>query len=156
MDIAIPAATSVEVWGGITDRRSIADLRLGVDGSQTFGIGQQAYQRSKTLMLRGFASREIADGRGEWEAEASYSKVVDSVTGMDLGCAFGGDVKPCYGWSNNTIVSGGGQVFYRLKQDWLAIATVYLLRITNRRSDMTMEDPPVTGITGFLRIAKRF
>ena len=65
------------------------------------------------------------------------------------------NVPNCYGTSNNKLYSAGGQLTYRLKDDWLGIATLHLLRIGNTRSDGVV-DPTVTGITGFVRIAKRF
>ena len=102
----------------------------------------------------------IADGRGEWELEASYSDIRDTVLDkMGLGCGIDAMGRPlyyeCYGTSNNTLASLGGQVFYRLKRDLMSIATLHALRITNKRSDMVV-DPAITGLTGFLRIAKRF
>lgn len=161
-DVELPAARSVEVWGSIVDRRFFGETRLGVDASRSFGIGTLAYQRSEALIVRMFALRSFREGRGEWEAEASYSDIRDSVIGMSLnnlgGCgaapgAMG--VPECYGTSNNRLYSAGGQLTYRLKADWLGIGTLPLLRIGNVRSD-GVKDPTVTGITGFIRIAKRF
>jgi len=150
--VDLPEASSVEVWGSFVDRRSIKGARIGIDASQSFAVGQQAYQRSVLSTARLFVLREMANGRGEWEAEASYSQVKDSVLGMNLGCAM---VSDCYGTSNNTLFDIGGQLFYRLKPDWFAIGTFHLTRITNKRSDM-VTDPTVYGVTGFFRIAKRF
>jgi hypothetical protein len=148
----VKAGKSVEVWGGIVDRHSIKDTRIGIDASQTFSVGEVAFQRSEMFLGRLFVNREISGGRGEWEAEGSYSKVKDTTGAMTLACTTP-DV--CYGSSNNTVISAGGQVFYRLKADWFGIATLHLMRIGNKRSDQVV-DPTVTGITGFLRIAKRF
>jgi hypothetical protein len=147
----LPAAASVEVWGSVVDRRSIKNTRIGVDVSRSFAAGQLAYQRSIALMARLFVLREIAGGRGEWEAEVTYSDIKNSIIG-NAACTMLAD---CYGASNNTLFSAGGQMFYRLKQDWFAIGTMHLLRITNRRSDAVV-DPAVLGLTGFVRIAKRF
>lgn len=161
-DITMPTARSIEVWGGITDRRFPGDVRLSLDASRSFGIGDLAYQRSEFLLVRLAALRSFRNGRGEWEAEASYTDVRDSIIGMSLNAAGGcGSLAPqlnvpeCYGTSNNTLYSAGGQVTYRLKTDWLGIATLHLLRIGNTRSD-GLKDPTITGITGFIRIAKRF
>ena len=77
-----PAAKSVEVWGSIVDRHSIKDARIGIDVSRSFGVGDLAYQRSDALFVRGVAQRELASGKGEWEAEVSYSQIIDSVIGM--------------------------------------------------------------------------
>jgi len=152
MTSKVPAAQSVEVWAGIVDRHSIKGTRIGLDGGQTFGIGDVAYQRSEVFMGRLFVNREIRDGRGEWEGEANYSKVKDSTIGQNLTCT---KLEDCFGTSNSTVMSVGGQLFYRLKTDWFGIGTLHLMRIGNKRSD-GLVDPPVTGITGFVRIAKRF
>ncbi len=149
---SVKAAKSVEVWGSLVDRRSIKNTRIGIDGSQTFSVGDVAYQRSELFMGRLFVNREISGGRGEWEAEGSYSKVKDTTGAMTLACATPAE---CYGSSNNTVISAGGQVFYRLKADWFGIGTLHVMQISNKRSDQ-VTDPKVTGITGFLRIAKRF
>jgi hypothetical protein len=148
----LPAAQSAEVWGGIVDRRSLFKTRIGIDGSQSFAIGDLAFQRSVVFMGRLFVNREIKGGRGEWEAEASYSQVKDTVLGSGLGCLM---ISDCYGTSNNKVLSVGGQLFYRIKTDWFGIGTLHAMRISNKRSDQLV-DPTVTGITGFLRIAKRF
>lgn len=159
VQVKLPQASSVEVWGSFVDRHSIKDARIGLDVARTFAVGELAYQRSVSLIGRLFVLRDIANGRGEWEAEASYSDVKDSVLGTGLGCGttgMPGDViSDCYGTSNNTLVDVGGQVTYRLKQDWLGIATLHVVHITNKRSD-GLADPGVNGLTGFLRIAKRF
>ncbi len=152
--VPLPAASSVEVWGSVVDRRSIKNTRIGIDAAQSFAVGQLAYQRSVLFTARVFVNREIANGKGEWEGEAQYSKVRDTVIGTMLGCA-PGVIADCYGTSNNTLFQIGGQVFYRLKPDWFGIATLHVLRMTNLRSDQ-VEDPVVYGVTGFVRIAKRF
>lgn len=153
--INLPAAKSVEVWGSLVDRHSIKDARLALDVSRSFGVGDLAYQRSEALIVRGTAQRELASGKGEWEAEVAYTQVIDSVLGMGLGCGSATDIKDCYGSSNNTLISAGGQIFYRLRRDWFTIATLHVMRITNTRSDGVV-DPAILGATGFLRIAKRF
>ncbi|NVB78369.1 MAG: hypothetical protein HOV81_08255 [Kofleriaceae bacterium] len=153
--INLPAAKSVEVWGSFVDRHSIKDARLALDVSRSFGVGDVAFQRSEALIVRGTAQRELAGGKGEWEAEVAYTQVIDSVLGMGLGCGSATDIKDCYGSSNNTLISAGGQIFYRLRRDWFTIATLHVMRITNTRSDGVV-DPAIVGATGFLRIAKRF
>jgi hypothetical protein len=150
----LPTAQSVEVWGGVVVRRAIKDARIGVDASQTFSAGQLSFQRSEIFTGRLFVNRLIQSGRGEWEGEAQFSKIKDSrlAPAMGLGCTM---VSDCYGTSNNTVMSLGGQLFYRIKTDWFGIGTLHLMRITNLRSD-GVPDPSVVAITGFIRIAKRF
>ncbi len=69
----LPAEQSVEAYASFTDRRSIANLRLGVDALRTFGIGSVSYAHTELLSARVSAAHDIMDGRGEWEAEISYT-----------------------------------------------------------------------------------
>lgn len=153
----IDAAQSAEVWAGLTDRHSIAGMRLGVDVSRTFGVGTIPYQRNETLGVRAFGSRELASGHGEWEAEIAYASVKDNISGMS--CAAATDVATCFGASAGTIISVGGQLYYRFNRDWLGIGSAYLSRIDNQAKTGTMTtttDPTVTALTGFARAAYRF
>jgi hypothetical protein len=152
INATLPAAQSVEVWASFVDRHSIKDTRVGIDGSQSFSIGDVAYQRSEVFLGRLFLLRDFANGKGEWEGEASYSKVRDSTIGQNLNCTMLSD---CFGTSNNSTMAVGGQMFYRLKPDWFGIGTLHIIRITNKRSD-GLVDPAVMGLTAFIRIAKRF
>jgi hypothetical protein len=150
----LPAAQSVEVYGAITDRRSIKDLRLGVDGSRIFGVGSATYQRTSSLSLRASAARELAEGRGEWEAEVAYSSTKDDSAGTMCGTA----LATCFGAASSTILSVGGNVYYRFNRDWFAMVSAFLNRTEIVHADMagSTSDPAVLGLTGFLRIAYRF
>ena len=150
----LPSAQSAEVYASITDRRSVKDLRIGVDGSRIFGVGSATYQRTTSLSLRAFASRELAGGRGEWEAEVAYSSNKDDSAGK----ACGGDLTTCFGAAQSTIMSVGGNLYYRFNRDWFAMGSVFLNRtmITHVDAAASVEDPAVIGVTGFARIAYRF
>lgn len=162
--ITIPAAKSVELWGSFVDRRSFKDARIGVDVARSFGLGGNSYQHSNTQTYRLFVLREFLEGRGEWEGELSYAKVLNDSAGSMTQCTAGTmnieqQINICYGNSDNTLISGGGQVVYRLKADWLIIGNLYVLRTANKSlngTGMVVTDPTVTGFTGFFRIAKRF
>jgi hypothetical protein len=160
----VPAATSVEVWGSIVDRRSIKGARIGLDGARSFGLGDVSFQRSNTQTFRLFVLKDVRDGRGEIETEVSYAKVLNDGANYMTACQQGMMpaetlVNYCYGNSTNTLISAGAQLVYRLKADWLGIANLYLLRTTNEQANPAggvTADPAVLGFTGFLRIAKRF
>jgi hypothetical protein len=162
--ITIPAAKSVEIWGSIVDRRSFKQIRLALDAARSFGIGDTSFQRSNTQTVRVFALRDFREGRGEWEAEVSYAKVLNDAANSMTTCTTATapieqQVNICYGNSTNTLISAGAQVVYRLKADWLGIANLYVLRTTNvspNPAGGVITDPAVLGFTGFLRIAKRF
>jgi hypothetical protein len=150
----LPSSRSAEVYGSITDRHSVARLRLGVDGSRVFSVGNAAlYQRTQSLALRAFAARELASGHGEWEAEVAYSSNKDDSGGMI--CA---DIISCFGSSESTILSLGGNLYYRINRDWLMLGSVFLNRASIAHVDMlaSTEDPPVTGLSGYFRLAYRF
>lgn len=162
--ITVPAAKSVELWGSFVDRRSFKGARIGVDVARSFGLGDASYQHSNTQTYRLFVLREFLEGRGEWEGELSYAKVLNDLAGGMSQCTAGTmtieqQINVCYGNSDNTLISGGGQVVYRLKPDWLLIGNLYVMRTANKSLDgagKVITDPTVTGFTGFLRIAKRF
>jgi hypothetical protein len=149
----LPAATSTELYGAITDRRSIAGLRLGVDGSRVFGVGSATYHRTSSTAVRAFAARELADGHGEWEAEVAYATNEDDNAGMICG-----ELVSCYGAAKSNILSLGGNLYYRFNRDWFAFVSVFLNRssITHIEGDEATADPTVTGLSGYLRIAYRF
>jgi hypothetical protein len=149
----LPAATSVELYGSITDRRSIADLRLGADFIRTYGSGQ-AYSRSEVLAVRAFAGRELSSGKGEWETEVAYATTKDSNVG-GANCMTVTDLATCYGSTNGAILSAGGTLYYRINLDWLAIGSAYLSQTTLTRAG-NPADPAILGLTGFGRIAYRF
>jgi len=149
----LPAAQSLEVYGSITDRHSIQDLRLGVDGSQIFGVGSATYQRTTSLSLRAFASHELAGGHGEWEAEVGYSSTKDDDAGQV--CS---SVVTCFGAAQSSILSIGGNLYYRINRDWFAMGSLFVNRNSITHVDMgaSTADPPVLGLSGYFRIAYRF
>ena len=151
--ISLEAAKGVEVYGSIVDRRSFKQLRLGVDGTRTIGIGDIAYQRSTVLALRAFASREIKGGRGEWEAEVNYNTTRDSASGTD--CL---TLTNCYGASSGSIISMGGSLYYRINRDWFGIGNVFVSRqtLTYAGGGTAMQDAPVLSLMGYARVAYRF
>lgn len=153
MSVELPAASSAEIYGAITDRRSFKDLRLGVDGSRVFRVGSATYQRTSTTAVRAFAARQLADGHGEWEAEVAYASNKDDNAGVT--CS---DIVTCAGASKSTVLSLGGNLYYRFNRDWFAMGSVFLNRnaITHVEGATPVADPTVTGISGYFRLAYRF
>jgi hypothetical protein len=149
----LAAAESAEVYGSITDRRSIGEFRLGLDGSRIFGVGSATFQRTESSSVRASAARELGNGHGEWDAEVAYSTTKDDSAGKL--CA---DITTCYGAARSTILSLGGNVYYRINRDWFVLGSVFLNRTSITHVDMTASttDPTVTGVSGYLRIAYRF
>lgn len=153
--VTLPSASSAELYGSITDRRSVANLRLALDGSRIFRVGSAAFQRTSTTTLRVSVGRELANGHGEWNGEAAYSTNKDDSVGATCGQM---DLLTCYGVSNSTVISVGGNLYYRINRDWFLLGTLFLNRIAlDRTEGMTKStDPTVTGLSGYFRIAYRF
>ncbi|MDX2090380.1 MAG: hypothetical protein SFX73_21155 [Kofleriaceae bacterium] len=152
--VTLQAAKGIEVYGSIIDRRSIKNARIGIDGSRSIAVGDVAYQRSTVLALRAFVSRELASGRGEWEAEVNYNTTRDSATGFD--CIDPAMITSCYGASTGALISGGGSLYYRVNRDWFAIVNAFVSRQTLTYSTMQIRDPAVLSMMGYARIAYRF
>lgn len=156
--ITLEAAKGVDVYGSIIDRRSLFELRLGVDASRSFAVGDTAFARSEILSFRTFASREIGKGRGEWEAEISYATTKDKSGGMAAACTA---LSPadCFGASQTKVISVGGQVYYRIKGNVFGIGNLYVSQLGLDRVDATggkTADPSILSLTGFVRVAYRF
>ncbi len=149
--VNIDDAASVEVWGSIIDRHSIKDARLGLEASQSFGVGTIPYQRNEAFYLRGFLGHQIKGGRGEFTGEVTYLKTADAARTST--CA---DVNSCYGAANTSILGLGGELYYRLNEDWFAMGMLSLSRNTTKLAGAMAADPAVTGLMGFFRIAYRF
>ena len=163
MTLKLDAAKGIDLYAAITDRRSIANLRLGLDISRTIGIGNVAFQRSEVFAARVSAARELENGHGEWEAEISYATTKDAAAGII--CNGPNQPNTCFGASTGAILSLGGNLFYRINRDWMAIGSLFLSRQTLQHRDVsgamneittTTSDPTVTGLMGFARIAYRF
>ena len=164
--VPLEATRGVEVYGSIVDRRSIKDMRLGIDATRTIGLGGDntiAFMRSNITAVRVFGARELANGHGEWEAEVAFSQARDSASSTSC---LPSELTPipvpsCYGSSKGSMLSAGGNLYYRINRDWLAFGTLFLTRQTldSYGNDVTMPpkaDPAVIGVTAFGRIAYRF
>lgn len=151
----LPAGKSVEVYGSITDRRSFKQLRIGVDGSRLFRVGDANYQRTTATSLRTYVARELKSGRGEWEAELGYSTSKDDQVGT---ACVSTSLVTCYGAAASKVLSLGGNLYYRINRDWFAMGSAFLNRyaITSTNGMTIEKDPAVLGISGFARIAYRF
>ncbi|MEO8552779.1 MAG: hypothetical protein ABI678_22530, partial [Kofleriaceae bacterium] len=110
------------------------------------------FQRDEVFALRAFASRDLASGKGEWEAEISYATSKDTNSGYACSAA---NVNDCYGQTNGTVISAGGSLYYRLNRDWFLIAQAYLSQTALTVSGQAA-DPSITGVSGYFRIAYRF
>lgn len=153
----LPPGQSAEIFGSIVDRRSVAGMRLGVDASRIFKVGDDTYYRTSVLAARVFAAREAWDGRAEWEAELGYASTTDDKAGVACPPAEP-DILQCYGAAESSVISLGGQLYYRFNTSWFGMFGVTLSRqSTQSQSGMdVVDDPPILGASGFARFAYRF
>jgi len=148
------AAKGYELYGSVIDRHSFGDSRIGIDAVQTFASGTVAFQRDEVFAIRGFISRELTSGKGEWEAEVAYSTTKDTNNGGTVCSA--ADLNSCYGATNGTVLSAGGSLYYRLNRDWFLIGQAYVSQTSLKQAAMMSSDPSILGLSGYFRIAYRF
>jgi hypothetical protein len=153
--VTLPAGRSVEVFGSVIDRRSFKGARLGIDGAKIFRVGDAAFQRTSVTTLRAFAGRELKSGKGEWEGEVAYASTKDDDTGATCTA---GMVLQCFGQAEGSVISVGGNVFYRFNRDWFGMGGAYVnfQNITHVEMMVTQKDPAILGLTGFARASRRF
>jgi hypothetical protein len=156
--ISIAAGESVDIYASFTDRHSFKDMRLGIDALDSIPVGTDGFQRAAVTSLRVFASRELESGKGEWEAEASYSLATDKGGGT---AACGTTVLTpdvCYGDSEDGVFSIGPTFYYRFNSNWFGLAALYFQYTTIQyEGGMTaVTDAAINGFTGYGRIAYRF
>ena len=77
-------------------------------------------------------------------------------TGVDV---LANPITSCFGRTTGTLLSLGGQVYYRLNRDWFGVFNAYLTHTDLKFNDPTIKSPLLSGIlglSGFVRIAYRF
>ena len=153
VDQIIPPAKSAEVFFQAVDRRLFRGIRAAASFVRVFGVGENA-ARSASQLVRVAGSREFKQGRGEWEADVSYFSSIDE---NREACTVV-DITTCYGSSQVSTISLNGTAFYRLKRDWLVMASLGIGRqnLTTLDGGMAVSNPPILMTTGFVRIAYRF
>ena len=156
MDIVFPASQAADITISAVDRDSWKDLRIGLSGTRTIGIGDANLYRSKSLIVRADASRAILDGKAEVEGNLTYLNSQDDNIGSTCSVI---DPASCYGAARMTSVSLGGLMFYRFKPTWFLVGSATLgrqLLTTTVMAEQTVSQPPVTTASLFLRLAYRF
>lgn len=143
------ASTSVDVGWQVV-HRNLLRTRIGADGVRAYSVGE-ASSRATYLAFRAFASREFRQGRGSWEAEVGYAVARDD--GF-----LEGDV--IFGRSKTKTLSAAGTVYYRVGATWFVLGSVALGKLSLASkpvlTEASVDDPPVTQLSGFLRAAYRF
>lgn len=160
-DLVFPAAQGVDITFSAVDRRSFKDMRIGLSATRSFSVGNVNLYRSKTLILRADAAREVAKGKGE--VEGSFTVVDSRDDNRGTACPVGTvNVQDCYGSSNLQSFTASGLAFYRFKPEWFIIGSVSLGRQLMASTggipgDVNFQaQPAVTVANLFLRLAYRF
>ncbi|MEZ4369001.1 MAG: hypothetical protein R2939_22380, partial [Kofleriaceae bacterium] len=154
MGDVLPASQAGELWGQVVHRELLGS-RIGFDLSRTFGVGGQLYNRSTSLAVRAFVSREFAGGRGEWDAQLGYGTAKDDATGNTCTVA---SVIDCYGASSSKTLSAVGTVYYLVRPSIFVLGTLDVSSTSGETvaSGMTVSDPAVVGLAAYLRLAYRY
>lgn len=152
-DQLIPAAKSAEVFFQAVDRKFYGGFRAAASFVRVFGVGENA-ARSTSQLIRLAASRDIKEGRGEWEADLSYFSSIDE----NREACTTVDITTCYGSSQVATITLNGTAFYRLKRDWFLMGSAAIGRqtLTTLDGGMAVKNPAILMTTAFVRIAYRF
>lgn len=159
-EIVFPAAQGVDVTFSAVDRRSFKDMRIGLSATRSFSVGNVNLYRSKTLILRADAAREVAKGKGE--VEGSFTVIDSRDDNRGTPCNIGTPIEDCYGSSNVQSFTASGLGFYRFKPAWFVVGSVSLGRQLMASTggvpgDTTFQAQPAVTIANlFVRLAYRF
>lgn len=161
--LLLPLAQALDIQLQLVDRKSYKGFRVGASVTRSSGFGagsdkQKNLDRSKSTLGSVELSRDLADGKGEFEVNLSYLKSADQTP--QLNCAPGQvDFLQCFGTSDSTTLGAGGVVFYRPKRNWFAMGMANVARQKLITADAVAEQigqPPVLMLTAFVRLGYRF
>ena len=93
------------------------------------------------------------------EAEVAYSTTRDN-DANGMGCLLT-NLDNCFGASASALLSVGGTLYYRSTATGSRSASAFVTHETVQTNEgmglgSIGNDPPITGLTGFLRVAYRF
>jgi hypothetical protein len=153
--VSLKAAQSTELMLQVTDRRSIAGLRLSLLALRSFGVGSANLDRTSTTIVRASAQRSFADDKGEWEADVGYSASSDDNIGVTCTSA---TIGTCWGASKVSTAALDGFAMYRLGDNWLGLASLEFADQSLQTSDAAqlVSQPGIIEITALVRLSYRF
>jgi hypothetical protein len=161
-EVVIPAAQAFEFTVGFVDRRSIKGHRIGATLTAIQGFGDSNLYRTDANVGRLYASREVKDGKGEYELSVTY--VQSSDENRDECLQNGPEPGPfgnaCFGTTKVNTIQAGGLLFYRPKKDWFVIGNLSAasqgITVIDTMAMTEVSQPRILILTGLLRIAYRF
>jgi len=154
--VIFPEAQAADITVGVVDRQSYKDMRIGLSGTRTFGVGNATLYRSKSTVVRADATKPLQDGKAEVVGDLTV--IASSDDNIGTICTLT-DPDTCYGASRMLSVGAGLLGFYRFKPDWFIIGSGSLARqvlTTTVATDMTIAQQPIYTAALLLRLAYRF
>jgi hypothetical protein len=155
-DITFKAAQAADITISLVDRKSVGDMRLGLSGTSSFGVGNANLYRNRAYIARIDSTKSLADDRAELETSVTYINSSDDNRGV--ACAMP-DPTTCYGASEVQSVTAGLLLFYRFSNPWFVIANANVGAQMSKSAgvDGAPVDQPTILTTGLLlRLAYRF
>lgn len=150
------AANAIDVVLSFVDRRSWKGMRLGGSVLRTFGVGGASLDRTRSLLVRLDASRDLRDGKAAVEGNLSYVNVKDDNVGVSCNALM---IETCFGAATVNSFGAGALFYYRFHPSWFALASGNVGRqnVTSAFAPMQqVKLPPATSISLFFRLAYRF
>lgn len=154
--VAFPEARSADLTMAITDRRSLAKLRVTASATLTYPLGDNLPNRARGTVARLSAGRVFFDNRGEVEADVMVERFRDlSGGGM---CSTSLDPFTCYGASSTTAAQAGALASWRVAREWLLLADAHVgvRSVSSTSITGTVDYPAAYSLTAFLRAQWRY
>jgi hypothetical protein len=151
-----PAAQAADITVSLVDRKSLGDMRLGLSGTGSFGVGNANLYRNRALIGRLDATKSFADDRAEFEGSLTYINSADDNRGKN--CTTD-ELLTCLGASEVQGVSAGALLFYRFSRTWFLITSANIGAQMSRSADaagMLVDQPTILTTGLLLRLAYRF
>ncbi len=155
-EVIFPKAQAVDITLGVVDRKSYKDMRIGLSGTRTFGVGNATLYRSKSTVVRADATKSLKDGRAEVVGDVTVVASSDDNIGTVCDMT---QLDTCFGASKMLSLGGGLLGFYRFKPDWFVIGSGSIARqvlTTTVSTGMTIAQQPIYTAALLLRLAYRF
>lgn len=157
-DLVLPLAQALDITLNIVDRKSFERFRIAASVTRSAGFGDKNLDRSKSTSAVLQGSRDLLNGKGEFELNLNYLKADDDDRTLACDVAII-NVLNCYGTSASSSIGAGGMVFYRPDRNWFAMGMLSAARQSLTTSDMggtNRKHPSITAVTAFARLAYRF
>ena len=154
--VIFPEAQAADITLAVVDRQSYKDMRIGLAGTRTFGVGNATLYRSKSTVVRADATKTLQDGRAEVVGDLTVIASSDDNIGTICDMT---NLETCFGASKMLSVGTGLLGFYRFKPDWFIIGSGSIARqvlTTTVSTGMTIAQQPIYTAALLLRLAYRF